>query len=43
VGYPQHTAVAGREFGTLLPAIGTDFSVGVDQLEHIAPALAGIG
>jgi hypothetical protein len=27
---------------TLLSQVGTDFSVGVDQLEWLAPALVGI-
>jgi hypothetical protein len=34
--------VADADHVTLLPAIGTDFSVGVDQLEHIASALTDI-
>jgi probable F420-dependent oxidoreductase len=38
----EHLA-AGADHVTLLPPIGTDFSVGVDQLEHIASALVGIG
>jgi hypothetical protein len=27
---------------SLLPQVGTDFSVGVDQLEWLAPALVGV-
>jgi probable F420-dependent oxidoreductase len=34
----EHLA-AGADHVTLLPPIGTDFSVGVDQLERLAPAL----
>jgi probable F420-dependent oxidoreductase len=38
----EHLA-AGADHVTLLPPIGTDFSAGVDQLEHLAPALADLG
>lgn len=33
---------AGADHVTLLPSIGIDFAVGVDTLEHLAPALAEI-
>jgi probable F420-dependent oxidoreductase len=38
----EHLA-AGADHVTLLPPIGTDFSAGVDRLEHITPALVGVG
>ncbi|QIY68308.1 TIGR03620 family F420-dependent LLM class oxidoreductase [Streptomyces sp. RLB1-33] len=37
----EHLA-AGADHVTLLPQVGTDFSVGVDQLEWLAPALVGV-
>lgn len=33
---------AGADHVTLLSQVGTDFSVGVDQLEWLAPALVGV-
>jgi probable F420-dependent oxidoreductase len=38
----EHLA-AGADHVALLPPIGTDFSVGVDQLEHLASALVDVG
>jgi probable F420-dependent oxidoreductase len=38
----EHLA-AGADHVTLLPPVGTDFSVGVDHLERLAPALVDIG
>ncbi|GAB2843295.1 hypothetical protein GCM10027176_53700 [Actinoallomurus bryophytorum] len=38
----EHLAT-GADHVTLLPPIGTDFAAGVDQLEHLAPALVDIG
>ncbi|MFJ8022438.1 hypothetical protein [Streptomyces sp. NPDC096311] len=37
----EHLA-AGADHVTLLSQVGTDFSVGVGQLEWLAPALAGV-
>jgi hypothetical protein len=35
----EHLA-AGADHVTLLPSVGDEFAVGVDQLEELAPALA---
>jgi probable F420-dependent oxidoreductase len=37
----EHLA-AGADHVTLMPQIGSDFAVGVDQLEQLAPALAAV-
>jgi alkanesulfonate monooxygenase SsuD/methylene tetrahydromethanopterin reductase-like flavin-dependent oxidoreductase (luciferase family) len=37
----EHLA-AGADHVTLLLPVGTDFSVGVDQLEQVAPALVKV-
>jgi probable F420-dependent oxidoreductase len=34
---------AGADHVTILPALGGDFGIGIDQLEKIAPALTGLG
>jgi hypothetical protein len=34
---------AGADHVTILPPLGGDFGIGIDQLEKIAPALTGLG
>jgi len=34
---------AGADHVTILPPLGGDFGIGIDQLEKVAPALAGLG
>jgi hypothetical protein len=35
--------LAGADHVTILPQLGSDFGIGIDQLEKIAPAVTGLG